>query len=486
MRVSFYQSLRFRLIVSVVVIEVVMLSIMVWNNIDTIFRTHTDRLNETSNNLITQFATTAGSYLIQVDYSSLEEYSKKVLQYREIAYIIVNDRRQRPVVVLGQDMGKKMPLQDKHPAFVDDNIFDIATDIVVAGRRQGKVLIGFSLDLMNETIESARNRSILIATIEVLLSIMVTVFLGLHLTRNLRYLSEAAAKVGEGKLNTVLKVRSQDEVGVTVIAFNKMVDAIASDQERLKEQSEKLEEQVKKRTAELTAVNKELESFSYSVSHDLRAPLRSIDGFSHALLEDYMSVLDDSGKELLRRVRRSTQRMGQLIDDMLQLSKVTRSKFTWSKVDISEIANNVAKKLRDENPKRTVDIRIAPKMITMGDERLLYIVLENLIGNAWKYTSKKDNACIEVKLSEENGQQTFSVRDNGAGFDMRYVHKLFNAFQRLHNESEFEGTGVGLATVLRVINRHNGHVWTESETGKGATFYFSLSNEVNNSQFNQF
>jgi len=208
MRVSFYQSLRFRLIVSVVVIEVVMLSIMVWNNIDTIFRTHTDRLNETSNNLITQFATTAGSYLIQVDYSSLEEYSKKVLQYREIAYIIVNDRRQRPVVVLGQDMGKKMPLQDKHPAFVDDNIFDIATDIVVAGRRQGKVLIGFSLDLMNETIESARNRSILIATIEVLLSIMVTVFLGLHLTRNLRYLSEAAAKVGEGKLNTVLKVRS--------------------------------------------------------------------------------------------------------------------------------------------------------------------------------------------------------------------------------------------------------------------------------------
>lgn len=228
--------------------------------------------------------------------------------------------------------------------------------------------------------------------------------------------------------------------------------------------------------AALEVANKELESFSYSVSHDLRAPLRSIDGFSQALLEDYMDKLDEEGKDHLQRVRAATQRMAELIDDMLNLSRMTRSEMRLEAVNLSAVAQTIAAELQRSQPERQVEFVIAEGVAANGDSGLLKVALENLIGNAWKFTGKHSDAKIEFGITQHNGNSAYFVRDNGSGFDMAYAGKLFGAFQRLHDAREFPGTGIGLATVQRVVHRHGGQVWAESEVEKGATFYFTLSN----------
>jgi PAS domain S-box-containing protein len=222
------------------------------------------------------------------------------------------------------------------------------------------------------------------------------------------------------------------------------------------------------------AANKELEAFSYSVSHDLRTPLRSIDGFSQALLEDYQGTLDDTAKSYLDRVRKATQHMGRLIDDMLKLARVTRSEICRESVDMSAIVRELSDKMKRDNPGRTVDVIIQEGIFVNGDPTLLKIALENLINNAWKFTSKEERPQFEFGRTIKGGKTACFIRDNGVGFDMAFVNKLFNAFQRLHTSLEFPGVGIGLATVQRIINRHGGQVWAEAEVGRGATFYFTL------------
>jgi len=236
-----------------------------------------------------------------------------------------------------------------------------------------------------------------------------------------------------------------------------------------------LEQRVKERTARLEAANKELEAFSYSVSHDLRAPLRAIDGFSEILLENYSTVVDDQGKDYLNRVRAATQRMAQLIDNLLNLSRISRTELNFQQVNLSSIATVIMQELQNIQPDRSVGIDIKPNVIAKGDASLLRYVLDNLLGNAWKFTSKCETAKIEFGSKEINGKQTYYVKDNGAGFDMAYYDKLFGAFQRLHSLAEFPGTGVGLATVQRIVHLHGGQNWAEGVPGQGATFYFTLS-----------
>ncbi|TAN63877.1 PAS domain S-box protein [bacterium] len=236
-----------------------------------------------------------------------------------------------------------------------------------------------------------------------------------------------------------------------------------------------LEKRVAERTAELDAANKELLSFSYSVAHDLRAPLRIIDGFSHALFEDCKDELGLIGSEHLRRVREASQRMGNLIDALLTLSKVTRAEMRRDIIDLSALAKNVFDECAKAEPARRVEFNCEDGVIANGDAWLLRIVLVNLVGNAWKFTSKRKDAAIAFGSFEKDGEKVYFVRDNGAGFDMKYSDRLFGAFQRLHSVSEFPGTGIGLATVARIVWRHGGRVWAEGETGKGAAFYFTLS-----------
>ncbi len=241
-----------------------------------------------------------------------------------------------------------------------------------------------------------------------------------------------------------------------------------------------LEQRVLERTTQLAVANKELEAFSYSVSHDLRAPLRSVDGFSLTLLERYESLFDDKGKHYLHRIRAASQRMGQLIDDLLNLSRVTRSEMQRQTVDLSTIVTEIITDLQQSSEERTVEIKIQPQMIIQGDGRLLRVVLENLLNNAWKFTSKTQHPRIEFGILDrsggvgDGGSGVYFVRDNGAGFEMSYVHKLFGAFQRLHSTDEFPGTGIGLATSQRIIHRHGGEIWAEAEIDRGAAFYFTL------------
>jgi PAS domain S-box-containing protein len=237
-----------------------------------------------------------------------------------------------------------------------------------------------------------------------------------------------------------------------------------------------LDLRVHQRTAELTAANKELEAFSYSVSHDLRSPLRSIDGFSQAFLEDYGATVPDEGREDLERVRRAAHRMGQLIDDMLLLSRVTRTEMHVQETDMSALAADAAEELARDNPQRDVQLGIEPGMTATGDPQLLRIVLVNLLGNAWKFTSKRQHAHVSIgTVRDPEHGRAFFVRDDGVGFDARYKDKLFMAFQRLHAQEEFPGTGIGLATVQRAVRRHGGDVWAEGEVDRGATFYFTIA-----------
>jgi len=236
-----------------------------------------------------------------------------------------------------------------------------------------------------------------------------------------------------------------------------------------------LEMRVRERTAELEASTRELDAFAYSVSHDLRAPLRSLEGFSQILGEDYADLLDQQGREYLGRIQANAARMAQIIDDLLHLSRTTRAELRREPTDVSALVEMIVGELRDADPGRAVKIDIEAGLVADGDPHLIRLVLQNLVGNAWKFTAGRDGAIIQVTGVRQDGVDVFSICDNGAGFDMRYAHKLFDPFQRLHSASEFEGSGIGLAIVHRIVARHGGRIRAEGSPGSGATFRFSLT-----------
>jgi hypothetical protein len=235
---------------------------------------------------------------------------------------------------------------------------------------------------------------------------------------------------------------------------------------------------LRRRTTELEAANREHEAFSYSVSHDLRGPLASVDGFTQALTDFYSDRLDDAGKEYLKWIHDAVEQMKNLVAGLLQMSRLARSELKRTRVDLSDMAQSIAQSLQQRDLSRSVDFQIEPNLAADGDERLLHAVMENLMSNAFKYSGKKEHTIISVGTTLEAGRRTYFVRDNGAGFDSTQAARMFTPFQRLHSSSEFEGTGIGLATVKKIIERHGGAIWAESEIGQGATFYFTLGDSA--------
>lgn len=269
-------------------------------------------------------------------------------------------------------------------------------------------------------------------------------------------------------------LKGKDGLITDIIVVYNDITLLKQSQEALDTINTQLEHRVNERTAQLQATNKELDAFAYSVSHDLRAPLRSVEGFSQIMLEDYSDKLDDTGKDCLKRIQAGSVKMANLIDALLNLSRITRRELIVIPVKIGEMATEIACELKRADPDREVEFIIDSKLTVFADGAMIRSVMENLLGNAWKFSRKSGKARIEFSVMSDDGQPVFFVRDNGVGFSMEYATRLFAAFQRLHRQDEFEGTGIGLATVQRIILLHGGRVWAEGEEGKGSTFYFTL------------
>jgi signal transduction histidine kinase len=320
----------------------------------------------------------------------------------------------------------------------------------------------------------------------ILLGVAAVWFVSARITAPLEQMADTADAIASGDYSHRVKVgTSHDETGRLALAFNTMAARVAESHDALEarvqartQELSKSREELQQFAAELTASNRELEAFSYSVSHDLRAPLRSVDGFSQALLEDCGETLGPDGQEHLRRIRAAAQHMGQLIDDLLKLARVTRAELNFERIDLSAMAQSTLATLRDKHQDRDVEWQVQPGLQATGDARLLQIALTNLLENAWKFTGKRPQAQIEFGMRNGNGKpREYFVKDNGAGFDATYASKLFGAFQRLHHPGEFPGTGIGLATVQRIVTRHGGQIRAEGVPDQGATFTFTLHAE---------
>ena len=365
-----------------------------------------------------------------------------------------------------------------------------ALSIALRERVTSKLLL-LSYDLYSQAnrlgeVASTRARSTQKTT---LLSVMVmiggvlavtvvnAVMTGRLLERRITRLRDGAERVAAGNLGHRIAIEGSDELAELGQAFDNMAARLQETYAVLEARAAEvatLNEELHRKVVQLEAANSELEAFSYSVSHDLRAPLRSIDGFSQVLQEESGDRLGADGEDALRRIRGAARHMGQLIDDLLKLSKVTRAELHRERVDLSEMARSVALELSRREPRRQAEVRIADGAVIEADPRLLRIVIENLMDNAFKFTSKRADARIEFGTREDDGRAVYFVRDNGVGFDMAYAGKLFGAFQRLHSTVEFPGTGIGLATVQRIVHRHGGSVRAEGAPGEGATFSFTL------------
>ena len=365
-----------------------------------------------------------------------------------------------------------------------------------ANQRLGTLYVASDLEALYDTFRLSGVIGLAVVAISLLAGYVLANFLQGTISQPILKLAETAAAVSSRRDYSVRAPQlSGGELGVLTETFNHMLGRIEEQDRALRESKEELqhyaaelEQRVAERTqdleksnealqrnaADLLAANRELDAFAYSVSHDLRAPLRSIDGFSQVLLEDYAEQLDEAGQDSLQRVRAASQRMATLIDDLLKLARISRVEMCTEVVDLSGMAQDIAVELQGTTPERQVEFAVAAGLEVRGDRRLLQVALENLLRNSWKYTARQPRPRIEVGSVQVNGERAFMVRDNGAGFDMKYADKLFGVFQRLHSEVEFEGTGVGLATVRRIITRHGGGIWAEGAVDQGATFYFTL------------
>jgi signal transduction histidine kinase len=366
----------------------------------------------------------------------------------------------------------------KMPAFEKTSV----PNIVTYSRDGNRIISSFRpingtswmvlLEFQEQSILAAANKflfwMISAGVVVLAIGIVLAWIMSRNITRPLKQLTSAATAIASGNLSTEVNVNRYDELGKLARAFNAMTVQIQQAQEGL-------ENKVKDRTAQLETVNKELEAFSYSVSHDLRAPLRAVSGYAVMLKEDYGPNLDAEANRIMNAIVSNAHMMGQLIDDLIAFSRISRKEVTHHTIDMKQLAENCLHEVQETNGHKKYDVKIDPLPTCLGDQSMIKQVWLNLISNAVKYSSRENEPRIEIGYKDDqNGHHIYFVKDNGVGFDMQYAHKLFGVFQRLHSPDAFEGTGVGLALAKRIINKHSGDIWAESAPGKGATFFISL------------
>ena len=389
----------------------------------------------------------------------------------------------------------RLPPPEAEGARMDGDELLVFRDIEHEGRRVGTLSLRQALNRMERVFNSTGIVAAVLAG-ALLLGLLVSAPMQRFITRPLFDIVEVARGVTERR-DYALRVQKsgRDEVGLLTDAFNQMLAQIERTsaelqrtnaqlqleigehrqaREQVQALNAMLELRVARRTQELELANRELESFSYSVSHDLRAPLRAIEGFSTVLLDSRHEQLDATGRDHLQRICAATRRMGLLIDGLLNLARTTRTEIRGRELDLSGMAHSTVREILAAQPGLAVQFDIAPGLVAQGDPSLLRTVLDNLLGNAAKFSAGRPQARVEFRTLQQDGQTVFVVRDNGVGFDMAHAAKLFGAFQRLHPAGEFEGTGIGLANVQRIVHRHGGRVWAEGQAGRGASFYFTL------------
>ncbi|MDT8386037.1 MAG: ATP-binding protein [Thiogranum sp.] len=484
-------SLRYRIALTIFILEAMVMSLVLWQTLSHADESIREQMAASQAVTLNLLGTLARLALFIEEYDELVAYIADVEKDPSVVRVLVANQNNR--VVVSSDislLGGTMPTGAGHP-----DRYLVSKPLANAAGLLGTLAIEFS----NERLVNARRDAFAlgwsIALIGMLLIAVVGVLMGYLLTRRLQVLQASAERFASGDFEQPVQVRGRDEIARVGAAFNFMAGAIASQIADLEDSETKLrsnndelkrtsaelhdirknlEDLVRERTLELQNSNRELDSFCHSVSHDLRAPLRSISGFTQILLADHAEHLDEEGRDHLHRVIRASQRMAELIDDLLELSRVSRSDINRSDIDVSAMAQELLNELQATAPERKLEYRIAPGLHVWADPRLFRIAMENLLGNAWKYTRGRVPARIEIDTFTREGKAVVVIRDNGAGFDMKYAENLFQPFKRLHQDIEFEGTGIGLATVQRVVHRHYGRVWAEAAVDTGATFYIEL------------
>ncbi|MDC0664287.1 ATP-binding protein [Marinobacter sp. SS21] len=459
------------MLVSTLGIALVCVSLIVLEN-----RTYRNQMESELHVIASILAEQSAAALLFEDREQLRSISSSLRQIETITQACVFDAAGMLLTSLNEPDKVTCPDLSTAPVMgFEANAYKLMVPVTLDQEVLGYIYLNSHLKVLRAHIQSFVMAAVGIGLLIQLLLLFVAYKLQRIVSHPILALSDTAEQIAiEHDYSIRAPVSGHDELGRLSATFNDMISTIQLQNRRILESRDSLERKVEERTAQLSLANRELEAFSYSVSHDLRQPLRAIEGFSQALEEDCEENLNDLGKDYLRRVRAASVRMSNLIDGLLVLSRVSRQTVEAEPVDLTSLLQEICDELCSIGDRPPTEIHIQPDMAVTGDSRMLRVAFQNLLENAWKYSSKKDRRRIEVTSTSDSAGAVVKVQDNGAGFDMKYVEKLFVAFNRLHTPSEFGGTGIGLATVYRVIRRHHGEVWAESELGKGATFYVKL------------
>jgi len=465
-----FRSLKYRIAITIFLLEAVILSVVLWQTLSHAVESSRSQVAMTERNAVQLAGEISRIALFTDEYDNVQAYLEKLAQRPSVLQVFLTDSRN--IIVASNDfkrIGERLPeLKSGGSSYWRTYVIENMSG------KLGVLSVNFSSTEMDRIYKDALTLGASISLAGMIFIAIVGIFFGRLLTRRLNIIVNTTEKIIKGDMEVRTKLSGTDEIALLGKRFDAMADRIARDKIELENSNIELEKRVEDRTRALKNANDEYESFAYSVSHDLRAPLRAMNAFGQILLEDYGNKLDSEAVDYINRINRNSIRMGLLIDDLLNLAKINRQTLKFENINLSDMCADIINELKSENPDRQVDFTIQQNVTTVGDAILVYNLLQNIIGNAWKFTRNKGNAKIEFKTKEINGTTYFAIKDNGVGFDPAYTDKLFKPFHRLHSDKEFEGTGIGLASVNRIIQRHNGSIWGESSPGNGAAFYFSL------------